>query len=228
MPLLALLVLLALAPLAGTALARQEPAEVKRAIAEFLQVQARGLPGEASFTVGSIDPDNHLAPCPALEAFLPAGSRPWGRINIGVRCQVEGGWSIYVPVQIKVMGEYLVSTRPLARGHTLAAGDLTRRQGDLAALPAGILTEEAQAIGKTINISIQSGHILRSDSLRAPLAVRQGQNVRLVSRGRGFEVAAEGKALNNAAAGEVVQVRTASGQSIAGIARSGGTVEITH
>ena len=219
---------LLLALLAVSSHARQEPAEVKRVIEEFLRVQSRGLPGEASFTVGTIDPNNNLAPCPALEAFLPAGGRPWGRINVGVRCQVAGGWSIYVPAQVRVMGDYFVTARPLARGQAITAGDLARRKGDLAELPAGVVTEEAQAIGKTLNVGTQSGQILRTDTLRAPPAVQQGQSVRIVSKGKGFQVATEGKALNNAADGQVVQVRTASGQTLSGIARPGGTVEVTY
>ncbi len=208
--------------------ARQEPAEVKRVIEDFLRVQTRGLPGQATFTVGMIDPNNNLAPCPALEAFLPAGGRPWGRTNLGVRCQAEGGWSIYVPVQVKVMGEYYVTARPLARGQVISAGDLVRRTGDLAELPAGIVTEESQAVGKTLNVGVQSGQILRNDTLRAQLVVQQGQSVKVVSGGKGFQVATEGKALNNAADGQVVQVRTASGQTVSGIARQGGTVEVKH
>jgi flagella basal body P-ring formation protein FlgA len=214
--------------LASLVHARQEPAEVKRVIEDFLRVQTRGLPGQASFTIGAIDPNNNLTPCPALEAFLPAGGRPWGRINVGVRCQLEGSWSIYVPAQVKVLGEYFVTARPLARGQAITAGDLARRRGDLAELPAGIVTEEAQAIGKSLNVSVQSGQILRSDVLRAPAAVQQGQSVRVVSKGKGFQVATEGKALNNAAAGQVVQVRTASGQTLSGIARADGTVEVSH
>lgn len=227
-PLLKRFPFLLLAGLALLAHARQEPAEVKRVIEDFLRVQTRGLPGQASFTVGAIDPNNHLAPCPALEAFLPAGGRPWGRINVGVRCQVQGGWSLYVPAQVRVVGDYFVTARPLARGQAITAADLARRSGDLAELPAGVVTEEAQAVGKTLNISVQSGQILRSDSLRAPPAVQQGQSVRVVSKGKGFQVATEGKALNNAADGQVVQVRTASGQTISGIARPGGTVEVTY
>jgi flagella basal body P-ring formation protein FlgA len=214
--------------LAAVATARQDPAEVRRVIEDFLRVQTRGLPGQASFSIGTVDPNNQLAPCPALEAFLPAGGRAWGRTNIGVRCQVEGGWSIYVPVQVKVIGDYFVTARPLARGQTIAPADLARRQGDLAELPAGVVTEEAQAVGKSANVSLQSGQPLRSDMLRAPPAVLQGQGVKVVSKGKGFQVATEGKALNNAAEGQVVQVRTTNGQTISGIARPGGVVEVGY
>lgn len=218
--------LLALLPLGAGA--RQEPAEVKRVIEEFLRVQTKGLPGQVSFSVGTVDPNNQLAPCPALEAFLPAGGRAWGRTTIGVRCQVEGGWSLYVPVQVKVVGDYFVTARPLARGQVIAPADLARRQGDLAELPAGAVTEEAQAVGKSANVGLQSGQLLRSDTLRAPPAVLQGQGVKVVSKGRGFQVATEGKALANAAEGQVVQVRTANGQTLSGIARPGGVVEVGY
>jgi flagella basal body P-ring formation protein FlgA len=214
--------------LPAAAYARQDPAEVRKLVEDFLGVQTKGLPGQASFTVGSIDPANNLAPCPALEAFLPANARPWGRTNVGVRCQVEGGWSIYVPVQVKVVGDYFVTARPLARGQVIAAGDLLKRSGDLAELPAGVVTEAAQATGRTLTISVQSGHILRADSLHAPLAVQQNQNVKVVSKGKGFQVATEGRALNNATDGQVVQVRITTGQTVSGIARPGGIVEVTY
>lgn len=201
---------------------------MKRVVEEFLRVQVKGLPGQASFTVGSIDPANNLAPCPALEAFMPAGARPWGRTNVGVRCQAEGGWSIYVPVQVRVTGEYFVAARPLARGQVIAAGDLSRRTGDLAELPAGIVTETGQAVGKTVSVSLQSGQPLRSDMLRAQFVVQQNQSVKVVSKGQGFQVATEGRALANAAEGQVVLVRTASGQTVSGIARAGGIVEVTY
>jgi flagella basal body P-ring formation protein FlgA len=64
--------------------------------------------------------------------------------------------------------------------------------------------------------------------LQQSLVVQQGQSVKVVSRGAGFQVANEGKALNNAAAGQVAQVRLGSGQVVSGIARASGVVEINY
>ena len=102
------------------------------------------------------------------------------------------------------------------------------RSGNLSTLPTNILTDQAQAIGKTVKNSFAAGLPLRSDLLIAPWAVQQGQSVKTVSNGPGFSVSSEGKALNNAVDGQVVQVRTASGQTVSGIARMGGVVEVTH
>jgi flagella basal body P-ring formation protein FlgA len=49
----------------------------------------------------------------------------------------------------------------------------------------------------------------------------------VVSRGSSFAVTAEGRALNNAAEGQLAQVRMASGQTVSGIARADGSVEIS-
>ncbi len=186
------LLVFALAAAATAVHARQDPAAVHQAVQDFLAVQIKGLPVGTSFSVGSIDPNNNLAPCPVLEASMPARNRAWGKTTVQVRCQTEGAWSLYVPVQIKVMGEYLIAARPLTQGQVVSEQDLLWQSGDLAELPAGILTERQQAIGKTVAIGTTSGRPLRSDMLRQPLAIQQGQNVKLVTRGAGFRVATEG------------------------------------
>ena len=69
---------------------------------------------------------------------------------------------------------------------------------------------------------------LRAAMLNQPLVIRQGQNIKLVAAGKGFQVSREGRALNNAVPGQVVQVRLASGEIIRGTARSDGTVGLAN
>ena len=224
-----LFVILSLLLPAMPAAARQDAAPLKSAIEAFLQVQIKGLPGQASFTIGSIDPQNSLVPCPSFAVTLPPGARAWGRTNVNVRCQVEGGWSIFVPVHIRILGEYLVTARPLTQGQVVTEADLTKNRGDLTDLPPGILTEASQAIGKTVARSITSGRPLRADILHRVLVVQQGQTVKVISNGPGFQVAGgDGHALGSAADGQMVQIRLQNGHVISGIARAGGVVEITY
>jgi flagella basal body P-ring formation protein FlgA len=205
----------------------QDLATIERTVLKFLQVETAGLPGQTSFRASPVDARLALSACPAPEAFLPAGARLWGNSTVGVRCGGEKPWTIFVPVQVHVVAEYLVAARPLSAGQAVAASDIVPRTADLTLLPAGVLTDPAQAIGKTPVAGLGAGQALRSDLLRAPVVVQAGQSVILQTTGTGFTVRAEGKALAQAAAGQVIQVRTASGATISGIARNDGVVEVT-
>lgn len=199
-----------------------------RAVDDFLRAQTRGLPGKVSYRVTPLDPRTQLAECEAFDPFFPAGSAPWGKTTIGVRCLGPSTWTIYIQAQVSVQANYLVAARPLSAGQTLGESDFLRRTGDLGTLPASVLLDTGQAVGKTVKIGIAAGQPLRSDQLIEPWAIQLGQNVKTVTRGTGFSVSSEGKALNNASEGQVVQVRTPSGQIVSGIARAGGVVEITY
>jgi flagella basal body P-ring formation protein FlgA len=212
--------------LSASAFARQDPAPVKQAVESFLRSQMRGLPGEASFTIGEIDADNRLSPCSALEASLAPGAKAWGRTSVAVRCRSARSWTIFVPVHISVIADYLVTATPLAQGQTISSSDVVRRRGDLADLPAGILTDESEAVGRTAALSISAGQPMRADMLRQPIVILQNQTVSVITRGQGFQVANEGKALSNGLDGQIIQVRLANGRVVSGIARAGGIVEM--
>lgn len=210
------------------ALAQNTQTPLYRSIEDYLRTQIQGLPGKASYRITPLDARTQLAPCDAFEPFQPGGAPSWGRTTVGVRCLGPASWTVYVQVQIGVQAKYLVAARPLAAGQVLGAGDFVSRNGDLGTLPTTILTDGEQAIGKTVKIGVAAGQPLRGDQLIAPWAVQQGQTVKTVSRGSGFSVSSEGKALNNAVEGQVVQVRTPSGQTVSGIAKPGGVVEVTY
>ena len=214
---------------AGTAhptLAQQPPQAVHRAVTEYLQQQTTGLPGKVELKVEQFDPQNQLPPCADLEPFLPPGTRAWGRINVGVRCNSPVTWTAYLPAQISVIGEYLVTVRPIRSGQIVAPADLERRTGDLTTEAANALTDMTQAVGYSVRYTIAAGSSLRADMLRLPQTVRQGQSVKVLGSGAGFTVANEGRALNAAAAGETVRVRLSNGQVISGTARADGAVEL--
>ncbi|HEX6733243.1 MAG TPA: flagellar basal body P-ring formation chaperone FlgA [Azonexus sp.] len=191
----------------------------------YVRLQTKGLPGQVKITMGRLEVDR-LPPCSAHEAYTPPGSRLHGRTHIGVRCLGPNVWSVLVPVQIAVTGNYVVTTRPLGAGQSIQEGDVAVLSGDLSTLPTGIVGATADAVGKTLRNSLAAGQPLRSDQLVAPLVVRQGQSVRVISRGAGFAVSSEGRALTNAAEGQVVQVRMNSGQTVSGIAQADGTIEV--
>jgi flagella basal body P-ring formation protein FlgA len=224
----AVLLLAALCLPAVSAVAQSAAAQVRQAVEDYVRRQIQGFPGKASYRITPLDARARLARCDALEPFQPAGAAPWGKTTVGVRCLGPASWTLYVQVRISVEARYLVAARSLAAGQIVGENDFVARNGDLGALPATVLMDAEQALGRTVRIGIAAGQPLRSDQLTAPWAVQQGQKIKTITRGAGFSVSSEGRALNNAQEGQIVQVRTLSGQTISGIARPGGVVEIAY
>jgi flagella basal body P-ring formation protein FlgA len=216
----------ATAPGSPAASGRQNVAALRAVVEQFLQTQTAGLPGEVTVKVGAIDARTALAACPAPEAFLQPGARAWGKTTVGVRCTAPSNWTIFVQAQVNVTAEYVAAALPLAQGQAIEQSQLVLVKGDIATMPNGIITDMAQAIGRTPTVSLAAGTPLRLDGLRSKPVVLQGQAVRLVLNGNGFSVSREGKAIASAGAGQVVQVRTSSGSVISGTAQAGGMVEV--
>src|SRR5688500_6473231 len=153
----------------------QSPAAVQRAVEDFLRVQTSGLPGHATFTTGTVDPRLALPACGALEVFTPPGGKLWGNSSVAVRCGAPTPWTVYVAVTVRVHGTYLAAARAIPAGQALAHGDLTLMQGDLTQMPPSVVTDMAQALGKTLGSPLAPGQPLRADVLRVVPAILQGQ-----------------------------------------------------
>jgi flagella basal body P-ring formation protein FlgA len=205
---------------------RQDLAALKSVVEQYLKTQSAGLAGAASIEVGAIDPRMSLAACPAPQAFQQPGARAWGKITVGVRCAAPSAWTVYIQATVSVQGEYVAAAVPLAQGQPIQQSQLVLMKGDLASMPNGVVTDMAQAVGRSSTISLPSGAPLRLDALKSRPVVQQGQLVRVVSAGAGFKVSAEARAIGTASEGQVVQVRTPAGAIISGVAQAGGLVEV--
>jgi flagella basal body P-ring formation protein FlgA len=225
--LMSVLIVGALSVLPSVHAAQQNFAAIRQAAETYAKQQTAYLSGQVNITVGAIE-QAQLAPCTKLQAFLPLGAKLWGNSSIGVRCSQGAEWTVYVPVTVRVQAPVLVATRPLASGQQLTAADVTLQVAELTQLPAGVITTVQDAVGKVLSSGVVAGNPLRQDMLRAPILVRQGQNVRLVAQGQGFKVSSEGRALSNGAAGQQVQVKAQNGQTVSGIVQPDGTIEVQY
>ncbi|BBP97644.1 hypothetical protein BSFA1_27730 [Burkholderia sp. SFA1] len=211
---------------AGAGAAMQDGESIRVAALNFLQQQAAGLPGKVEIAVTPVFPRG-LAACSALDPFMPTGARLWGRMTVGVRCVGERPWTLYVQARVSINATYYQAARAIAPGEVLTNADLVARDGDITAMPQAIVTDPAQAVGAVALSRVPAGLPLRTDMLRAATSVAIGQSVRVVAGGSGFSISAEGTAMNNAAPGQQIRVKTAAGQIITGVVKDAQTVEIS-
>lgn len=196
-----------------------EPAHSLTSISEqvekFLLASYKDRQQTVEVRVGSLDPRLRLASCGSeLDVFQPAGARPRGNTSVGVRCPAPRPWTIYLSATVRVFDQVQVASRPLPRGTILSAADLRSERRDLTTLSGGYETSAAGVVGKQLQRPLRAGEVIPSRALSSALVIKRGEQVTILARQGGMEVASSGIALHNAAMGERLQVRNRSSQKL--------------
>lgn len=195
---------------------------------EFLILEATQLSKENSIQLGQVDKRLKLHHCDELIPFLPNASKAWGNTTVGVKCVKPKPWVVYLSAQVKIFGDYFQTRTGLAQGKSIDENDLLKTNGEISAMPATIVTDINQALGKTMLTSINAGMTLRQEMYRATPIIQQGQTIKVIYQGLGFSVSNEAIALSNASIGQLVKAKTHDGLVIAGTAKSQGIIEIIN
>ncbi|SFN23475.1 flagella basal body P-ring formation protein FlgA [Formivibrio citricus] len=201
-------------------------AAVRKNVQSWLDQALANSPGTPSYKIGETDSRLRLDACQDMQISLPTGYRLLGKTMVRVQCISGASWSFSIPIQVSINATYYAAARPLAAGQEIREGDLAPQQGDLAALPGSVVLDPSRAIGRTLNSPVAAGNPLRQEMLRAQIVIRQHQKVRLIFRSGDIEVVNEGTALGNAAEGQPVRVKVSNGQTVQGIARADGSVDM--
>ncbi|HRH79784.1 MAG TPA: flagellar basal body P-ring formation chaperone FlgA [Thiobacillaceae bacterium] len=194
----------------------------------FLRDQAgQAYPGmEAQVALGTLDPRLRLRHCPEPDFFLTTGSQPHGSGSLGIRCREPGQWTLYLSYRIVLSGEVLVAKRPLHASQSLLPADLELRRIKLEQPPGAYFRHPDQLRGTAAARPIAAGQAISLDVLKRRFAVLPNQRVRIVARGRGFQISQEGTAQNAAYMGDTVRVKMPSGRIIQGVADADGVVRV--
>ncbi|MBV2162643.1 MAG: flagellar basal body P-ring formation chaperone FlgA [Comamonas sp.] len=199
---------------------------VQNAIAQ--EDGGQSLPLRLEVQVGKLDPRLQLAPCNQVDAYLPAGSKLWGRTRIGLRCVEQGArpWNVFLPVTVQAWGPGWVLATNVNSGETLDASSAVQAEVDWAADLSPILVNPGDWIGQTATRNLMARQVLRQSMVRPAAVFQKGATVKLLSRGAGFVVTSSGKAVTGAGVGETVKVRMDNGQLVSGTVNAQGDVEV--
>ncbi|MDO5101610.1 MAG: flagellar basal body P-ring formation chaperone FlgA [Lautropia sp.] len=157
-----------------------------------------------------------LAPCQQAEAFLPGSARPWGRLNIGIRCVAGARWTAWQPVHVRVFGSALVAREPLAAGQVPRLEDFQVQEVEWSRHPNPPAKLDIQLAGYQLQRALAAGQPLRTDHLRTLPAIRAGEVVSAIAEGNGFRISTDAIALASANEGQRVRVKTTSGKVLTG------------
>lgn len=214
---------------AGAASQPWQPTEQIAATAErFLQERIGKTASRTTVKAGRLDSRHRLSLCSRqLEPFLRRGTEISARTIVGVRCNGEKPWKVYVPVEVVVNADVLVASRTLPRGHLIADGDLVAQPRDVSRLLSGYLSDVRSLKGQRLKTQLIAGRILTPAMLQVDATIRKGQAVTLIINSGGINVQMSGKALMDGALNQRIKVENNnSGRVIEGIVRSPEHVEV--
>ena len=206
-----------------------QPIESIRSAAEHYVASTFGR-DDARITpsAGHLDSRLQLPACSSdLDPYLQSGNGGAGRVVIGVRCNGDKPWNVYLPVHVAVMEEVLVTADALPRDHVLTERDLTVMRRDVSRLAGGYLTNIEATVGQRLKRPLARGIVLTPAQLEPQILVRKGQTVTLVVAGDTLNIRMSGKALMDGAENERIRVENSvSGRIVEGLVRSSQQVEV--
>lgn len=207
----ALLLALVLTPSLLNAGEIQSHDSILRAARQHILDQGNNYPSPPEITVGKLDSRLRLTKCESpLETFTPPGRRHIGRITVGVRCDGNNPWSLFVPITVKVMADVVVAKNSLPRGTIIGPDDLILRQRDLARLHRGYLEQPKLAIGKKLSQRLRKNQVLIPSQLDTPNAIKRNSHVTITANNKLLQIRMAGKALQSGSLGEMIRVRNES------------------
>lgn len=212
----------------AVAAAFQSHESIRAAVRAFLAQQAKGQYEHTRIVVDRLDPRLSVKKCSKpLAPFFPSGSELLNLTTVGVQCRGATPWTLYVPADVKVMEDVVVTKRPLARGHRVTARDITVAERDLSTLRMGYIGSPQRVIGMVIRRPVPIGSVINSSLLEKSRLIRRGEDVLIIARTAGVEVRMMGRALDDGGQGDLVKVRNLSSrQIVVGTVTAAGTVNV--
>jgi flagella basal body P-ring formation protein FlgA len=179
-------------------------------------------------TVQSLDPRTKLRQCPIkLEAFLSAGAKVKRRTTVGIRCNGNKPWKIYLPVTVEAFAKVMVARHPIAPNTEISERDISWSQRDISALGYGYLRSLGNGGGYRSRRSIAQGAVLTPNMVEASSIVSKGQRVQLNSKAGAVNVSMMGIAMESGALGARILVKNLnSGKSLEGVVESENVVRL--
>ncbi|MDG4648653.1 flagellar basal body P-ring formation chaperone FlgA [Roseibacterium sp. SDUM158017] len=122
-----------------------------------------------------------------------------------------------------------VPARRLMPDEIIAEGDLVTIDMPMGRLNDFSVTDTAGLVGRQVRRMLPEGRPVMAQSVMAPLVVTRGERVQIRYAEAGLELSAPGRALADAAEGDLVRVvNLVSNLSLVGTASAGGVVEVTR
>ena len=200
-------------------------AESNKLASKITELLNKDSDSKVTRSVTILTPANQLAEMCSDPILSVSGNdaRLTGNRSVIAQCDSS---KKFIQIKIEAEGTWWVTNRALKPGTPIQADALKQRSGSMARLPAGVILNKDDIVGQVAKGMIGANQPFVESKLRKRWTIVAGQNVELLASGPGFNIRSRGKAIDNAAQGDTLRVKTNLGQIVSGKAVSEGKVSI--
>lgn len=149
-----------------------------------------------------------------LESFITPGVKLIGRTTVGVRCNGQKPWKIYVTTDINIFDNVVIADDYILRGGRVSAAQLRTEKRNVATLNRGYFTRPDDVIGKIAKTPINREQVITLNSLTSPKLVQRGKSVTIIAKSDTVTVKMNGYAMSDGHQGELIKVKNLRSQRI--------------
>lgn len=173
------------------------------------------IAGRHQIKINRLDPRLRLQSCSEpLQASLENTDTPIGRLSVRVRCNGTAPWGIFVPAQVSLHREIVVTRHPIKRNTQLQTSDLMLAEREISALHQGYLLDIQEAAGALSIRAMSAGQPVLPNQIRIPPTIKRGDKVVITASSGVIRVRMPGEALADGSIGQQIRVRNSRSQRI--------------
>ena len=141
-----------------------------------------------------------------LNAFWPPGAQKSAHTSIGVSCNDEKPWKIYVGAYIQQFSEVWVTTTALSRGTAIKPEHIVLERKDMSSSFSQFMGEQHNPVGLIAKRPMRAGDVLYMSALDKQIAIKRGQKVQVIATRNGLEIRSSATAMTDGSTGERIRV----------------------
>ena len=185
----------------------QSHASIYQVVKETLDKKLTGV-NDYQIDIMLLDSRLQLPECTeVLKGFTVLDTVKAGRISVGVRCDMNKRWSIFVSAQVKVYDNVLTLAKPLQRGELITQTALASERREVSKLRDDYFSDLRQVVNKQATRALAVGTVLNLHNVSEPLQVKKGDRVVIRNQCAGLAITMGGEAMMDGVKGQRIRVK---------------------
>jgi len=189
--------------------------QIRAAAVEFVRSQIPEDITIRQIKAGKIDSRIYFKQCSqALETSSTLNKSIAKSWTIGVRCNDNPPWSIYIPVKAELTRKMLVSKTTITRGEVITADKIKLEEQEISHQNQKHFSDINNIIGREARRTISPNRVIKSTMLQQAFLVRKKETVLIYAQNQKLRISMQGTALQNGRHNEMIQIRNNSSKKI--------------